>query len=290
MKRRARPRVRTLGSRPLAALVAALRRAFSRWSAQSKKRVALGVLVTASAGGVVALALSSCGKPHAQEGTSPGGANLFADPADSRSGGAATTPAKKFELDARGKELLARVKEGDAPDVMRFGEYVGAGGLTELARAPDTRAVALAAMAFTPDLSCVAVLAEAAKDGTDDDAATALDALHTIAARPRLADDLEDFAELEYACTTLLTLATSDAKPERARRATSVLRMLKDRGCDVTSLPASPALPTSTTSTTPTPANPGASAVTPQSPIAITTPSSPQSASASPTNPSTMDH
>jgi hypothetical protein len=177
--------------------------------------------------------VSACGKPSAHT-TPPGTANLFADPEDSAHP-KSEAPPRKYELDARGKELLARVHDGDDTDVSRFAAYVGAAGLIELSRADDTRALALAAMEFTPGFSCAALLSETAKDGKDEDARIALVALHGIAARPRKAVDLEDGAELTYTCDTLLALANEGAvdgaKKQRADRATSVLRMLAAYGC-----------------------------------------------------------
>jgi hypothetical protein len=165
---------------------------------------------------------------------------LFVDPVDSAHPESAgkNAPPRGFELDSRGRDLYAIASQGEDPDVQRFGEYVGAAGLIELSRAKESRSTALAAMAYAPSLSCVGVLAEAAKEGSEDDARVSLESLRAIAARPRVSDDLEDFAELEYACGALLELA-NDAEPsrrDRARRATSVLRMLTDRGCDVSTL------------------------------------------------------
>ncbi len=176
-------------------------------------------------------ALSACGKPSAQT-TPPGTAGLFSDPDDSaHPRGDSPKPEKKYELDAHGKELLARVKEGDDADVIRFATHVGAGGLIELSRADDTRALSLAAMEHAPGFSCAALLAETAREGKDDDARIALRSLHGIAARPRRAEDLEDGAELAYACDTLLGVSKDEQKKERADLATSVLRMLSAYGC-----------------------------------------------------------
>ncbi len=189
----------------------------------------IAVAVVAVSGALFG-ALSACGKPSAQT-TPPGTAGLFSDPDDSAHPRESQKPEKKYELDARGKELLARVREGDDVDVSRFATYVGAAGLIELSRADDTRAMSLAAMEFTPGFSCAALLAETAKQGRDDDARIALRSLHRIAARRRKALDLEDRAELGYACDTLLELAQDDKKKERADQATSVLRMLDAYGC-----------------------------------------------------------
>jgi hypothetical protein len=190
----------------------------------------------------VGVGLVSCQRPHADAPQSPGSVGLFVDPVDSAHPASAdkNSPPRGFELDSRGRDLYAIAAQGEDPDVQRFGEYVGAAGLIELARAKESRSTALAAMAYAPSLSCVGVLAEAAKEGSEDDARVSLESLRTIAARPRVSDDLEDFAELDYACGALLELA-KDAEPsrrERARRATSVLRMLADRGCDVSTLSA----------------------------------------------------
>lgn len=196
-------------------------------------------------------ALSACGKPSAQT-TPPGTVGLLTDPEDSAHP-KSDAPPKKYELDARGKELLARVREGDDADVSRFAAYVGAPGLIELSRADDTRALSLAAMEHTPGFSCAALLAETAKQGKDDDARIALRSLHGIAARPRRAVDLEDRAELTYACDTLLELSHDESRKERADVATSVLRMLAAYGCSAPEGGAPPAQAASAAPVAPTP-------------------------------------
>lgn len=201
----------------------------ARWVTKTGVIIAVSVVVLA---GALFGALSACGKPSAQT-TPPGTAGLFSDPDDSAHPRDVQKTEKKYELDARGKELLLRVKDGDDVDVSRFAAYVGAAGLMELSRAEETRALSLAAMEWTPGFSCAALLAETAKQGKDDDARISLRSLHGIAARHRKAVDLEDRAELTYTCDTLLEVARDDRRKERADQATSVLRMLGTYGCAI---------------------------------------------------------
>ena len=144
---------------------------------------------------------------------------------------------KKFELDEHGRDLVARVADGDVADVMRFADYVGPAGLIELSHSDDTRALSLAAMEYSPGFSCAGLLSEVAKNGSDDDARLALTSLHGIVARPRRAtDDIEDRAELAYTCETMNAISKDASKKERADLATSVLRMLADYGCSSASV------------------------------------------------------
>lgn len=176
-----------------------------------------------------------CGK-STPSASMPDGAR----PADA--GGASTSAAPASSVDPTLERLWVEAKgtpeagAGEAAELARLADREGAGGLAQRAQSdPAYRLVALRAMAFAPEPGAFAglqLLGEAASGSDDAQADAALDSAIDLAARPRLAIDPEDFAEMKAGCTSLLSLAR-DGKAARARRVKAIraLRMLADRGC-----------------------------------------------------------
>ncbi len=134
--------------------------------------------------------------------------------------------------DPRLEELWARARDGEADDLARLADREGSLGLEERAEAGAHRATALRAAGFAGTLEGLPWLASVAANGTDEEAALALQSAAELAAQPRRSVDPEDALEVRAGCDSLLALAKGADRP-RARRlgAIGVLRMLADRGC-----------------------------------------------------------
>jgi hypothetical protein len=169
---------------------------------------------------------AGCGRGAASSASLPDGAR----PVDASAVVVSSDP-KREELWAR-----ARRDASGADDLMRLADVEGATGLAERGGAdPESRTVALQAMAFAPEPGAFAgfpFLAQAAEGQDETQAEAALDSLVDLAARPRRALDPEDAAEMKSGCDALLSVA-KDPKAVRSRRVKAIraLRMLAERGC-----------------------------------------------------------
>jgi hypothetical protein len=175
----------------------------------------------AIAGVLVAAQVAGCGKRAAVAGDA------------AASGGAQdAAPAVGEAMSEREAAQWEAARGGDPDERIRLAELVGCDGLEQRADNRELRPIALASMAYCPDFGELPWLAQVAKEGSDGDARTALEAVLDQAARPRRSTDPEDAEEIHAGCQTLVALAR-DLKAPRERRvlAVSALRMLSERGC-----------------------------------------------------------
>jgi hypothetical protein len=154
-------------------------------------------------------------------------------------GDAATSEGAQDAAPAAGEAMSEReaaqweaAKGGEPEERIRLADLVGCEALEQRAEVVELRPIALAAMAYCPDLSELPWLARVAKEGSAGDARMALEAVVDQAARARRSTDPEDAEELHAGCQALLALARDVAAPkERRALAVSALRMLSERGC-----------------------------------------------------------
>lgn len=178
--------------------------------------------------------ISACGKSASSKASGAPSAGTSA------SVGKPATPAASAafvpESAPVAEDLWTRAKEnvasGDGDDLARLADREGMTGILARSEDPAWRATAIRAMGYTGGFDALPWLAGVARGASNDDAATALDVLVDMAARPRVAVDPEDAAELREGCDALLALA-KDGQAAKSRRIVAIraLRMLSDRGC-----------------------------------------------------------
>ena len=172
--------------------------------------------------------LAGCGKS-----TPPNAVTASSSASVSPSASAASMPdATVPTVDGRIVELWLRARDGDGAELARLVDEEGSLGLVERGADPQLRLTALRALAYAKDFVGLPWLSEVAEEGSDADAALALDAAIELAARPRRDTDPEDADELHDGCTRLFELSKKETAPkERRIGAIRALRMLADRGC-----------------------------------------------------------
>jgi hypothetical protein len=142
-------------------------------------------------------------------------------------GGFSTGDGPLDELWARA--TLASLDEDEA--ALRLAIREGAAGLLEGAAKGAPRVAVARALGFAPGFEGLPWLAELLESGSDAEALVVRDALASIGARVRTAEDNEDLEEMLEGCSLLRRLATSRAPKPRRAAAISLVRALSDRGC-----------------------------------------------------------
>jgi hypothetical protein len=187
-------------------------------------------VVTLASVASVATACSACGKSGGSGGTDPA-AGTSSAPVGSRT----SFPPEAGPAAVRDVAMWTSARDGQPEDLASLATHEGAIGLVEAAADPELKKTALRAMGYARGWAQLPYLARTGAEGEDDDAKLALDSAVELGARKRLAEDVEDVAELREGCEKLGMLAR-DAERPRERRILA-LRALRMMPCPKQELP-----------------------------------------------------
>lgn len=172
---------------------------------------------------------SACGRaPRGGATTAPG---VSSAPVVNRT----SLPAEASAAATRDVAMWTVAREGAVEDLAALAVHEGAVGLVEAAAEPELRETALRAMGYARGWAQLPFLARTAAGTEDGDAKLALEAAVDLGARPRSAEDVEDFAELREGCESLGALARDTARAKERRIV--ALRALRMLPCPTLELP-----------------------------------------------------